>query len=283
VEYLLSILKDSGRRIFLFIDGPRDGDFHANSAVLEVAQSYVGASPLEIQHPEKNWGVGLGVPHAIDWVFNHVSEVIILEDDCIPSAFALDYFDRNIALLQDSVIMNSGSNPLNKYKSETELTCNSTISFPLIWGWATNIASWNKINYLIEKPIPHIKILKTFLRKPRKAKELAFFYAAAIRIAKGNMAAWDSPVALSMVLDDLQGILPSVNLFSNNGRDSSAHHFELDLDGSENVQEFETIPASLLIDLSETTRIENDLIMKKYIYGIRPRHLLSPIMALLGF
>jgi hypothetical protein len=54
-----------------------------------------------------------------------------------------------------------------------------------------------------------------------------------------------------------------------------------------------TMPAALIQKASDNEQtfyvkivesiVETDLIMKKYIYGIRPRHLLSPIKALLGF
>jgi hypothetical protein len=73
LEALLDRLKNSGRKVFVYIDRADAPHFELNTKVLDVAMNYIDSIDIKIYWAKRNQGVGLGVPTALDWVFNYNS------------------------------------------------------------------------------------------------------------------------------------------------------------------------------------------------------------------
>jgi hypothetical protein len=228
--------------------------------------------------------VGLGVPSALDWVLNFEDEVIILEDDCLPTEAAYTFFDDQSSRLTDEIVMACGTSPWPAEKSDSESRSLSISSYPLIWGWSTNSKSWYKLSKLIQNRTPHLRVLKAILLNPSRIKILCFFYAAVIRVNRGKLKAWDSPVALEMLLSGYKAIITNKSLIQNSGQDENASHFSNP--GSllsEVVSQSQIGRARSHLDRRLESCAEIDKKIEKSIYSLKLRHIFSPIKALIGF
>jgi hypothetical protein len=284
LETLLSQLTSSTRKIYIYIDRANNRDLEINTQVFEVAEKFKDSLNIKIYWEERNQGVGLGVPSALNWVFNFEDEVIILEDDCQPTKYAYEFFDSQNSRLSSQIVMACGTSPWDGKNDENDTRSLSLSSYPLIWGWSTNLESWSKIGRLIQSKTPHLRVLKAIIQNPSKIGIICFFYAAVIRVNRGRLKAWDSPVALEMLLKGYKAIISNKSLIQNSGQDNSASHF-LNPDSvlDEIVSRSQNGPSSSNLDHSLEASEEVDRNIEEKIYFLRARHILSPIKALMGF
>ncbi len=142
---LASIRQAGPARLFLAVDGPREGRPEEAESVMQVR-----ALTEEIDWPcevsalfhETNRGCKLAVSQAITWFFEQVEDGIILEDDCVahPSFFAyarelLERFRHD-----QRVFMISGDN-FQFGRRRTDYSYYFS-RYTHIWGWATWRRAW---------------------------------------------------------------------------------------------------------------------------------------------
>jgi hypothetical protein len=277
---LVDGLSSSGRKIFLFVDGEHPKHKleckNMRTAAIELQNKY----GIQVHQSGVNLGVGRAIPAGIEWAFNYTQSLIVIEDDCSPNEFALSYFDESLPYLKNEFVMVCGISP-GKKDEESHNYGSSTSSFPLIWGWATTKDAWNKIAFQ-EKRSTLTRAAIEVLSSPRKVIRYNFFYAARIRIERGNLNAWDSVVAHQMLRKNLYSIVPDISLFSNTGADSvGSHKFELDNISGDSVLTATRAPITLPINFGHEARRETDKKIIKNIYRMRPKHLFSPLKAYL--
>lgn len=97
---------------------------------------------LHTFYPEDNLGLKRGVVGAIDWFFDHVTEGIILEDDCLPHPDFFGFCDELLERYRDDqrVWAIQGDNSL-KMRLRGAASY-GFIPHALIWGWATWKRAW---------------------------------------------------------------------------------------------------------------------------------------------
>ena len=284
LESILSQLTGTSRKIYVFIDRAEGELANLNKRVLETANRFASNLDIRIQFSDKNVGVAKGVPVAIDWVFNFEKEIIVIEDDCLPTKYAYLFFDNQYKKLNDSILMVCATSPNNYNGQKHEDSFITLSNYPLIWGWATNKQSWFKLRNLLHTKTPHMRVLNSILKNPKRIISYSYFYAAVIRINRGEMLAWDSAIALEMLLSNYKAIIPDITMVENSGKDMNASHFS----NPSNKLDQIIISASKLESIcifngSENfTKITNKKI-EKNIYNFRMRNIFSPLKALLGF
>lgn len=283
LRVLLESLENSRTEIFIFIDRAEGNLQELNKQVYEIAMQYSKSLNVKVKWSNEKMGVAQGVPAAINWAFTFVEELVILEDDCFPAKFALDFFEKQRDRIRDSIVMSCATSPWI-YGSKLHSSNSVALSnYPLIWGWSTNKINWEKISKLINHPTPHSRIIFSMFRRPTKALSICFFYAAVIRVNRGKLGAWDSPVALEMLLSNYKSIVSNVTLIENSGNDDKGSHPGRPIDlGSEIISSFCGIPSSDRYDKSSRSLRVNDREIEKVIYGLKLRHFLSPIKALIN-
>ena len=115
------------------------------------------------------------------------------------------------------------------------------------------------------------------------ATGFSFFYAAIIRVNRKKIHAWDSAVALEMLLSGYKSIISNVNLIENSGQDDIASHYSNpDLSLNQIVSSTEDVLASETLDTSKFWSKKTDSEIENKIYNLKNRHLLSPIKAIIG-
>lgn len=284
LELLLNSISESKRKVFIFIDRANEPHTDLNREVFNVAAKFRTTLDIDIHWSNLHQGVARGVPAALDWAFSYVDELVILEDDCLPSDFSFEFFECNIDKIgRESVVIASASSPwknLDNQNSQIPLTLSS---YPLIWGWCTNRASWIKISLLLNKKTPHFRVFKFLLTNPQKIRSICFFYAAVIRVNRKKLSAWDSPVALEMLLKNYKAIISNVNLIQNSGKDEIASHYSNPgMILNQIVSVNDNVQASKNLNNSKFWSNKVNLEIERNVYNLQIKHVLSPLKAFIG-
>lgn len=97
---------------------------------------------VEKNYSNTNLGCGQRPSTGISWVFENVTEAIILEDDCVPHATFFRFCDELLALYRDDerIMQICGNNFQFGHKRTTYSYFFSRYS--ICWGWATWRRAW---------------------------------------------------------------------------------------------------------------------------------------------
>lgn len=131
--------------LYIAADGPRHG--HANDVPkCETVRKIVkdGALCRKTHHllRDTNLGPLKSVTSAISWFFEHESEGIIVEDDCLPDSSFFRFCHELLSEYRDNdrIFMISGSNFLPNFFTTPSYVFSR---LALVWGWATWRRAWN--------------------------------------------------------------------------------------------------------------------------------------------
>jgi hypothetical protein len=226
VEILDSAISSGVSHVLISIDAPkyRDQSSMNNSLNLRnIVSSYEDKfEVVQIRFLEYNLGCAVHVLNSIDWAFESVEELVVLEDDCIPSKdffhFVNDGFE--IMHLQPEIALICGSQhvpielcPDAYYKSKYSLT----------WGWATTKSSWGAFKISMFSTGGDIKLNLFDLDFER-----IYWQEGCRRAFEGYVDVWDTPLVYYLQTSDKYALLPQQNLITNIGDDSLATHMSGD-------------------------------------------------------
>jgi hypothetical protein len=265
-------------KVFIFIDRAKNELEYENSQVNETAHKYSGDFELKINWVPNHLGVADGVPAAISWALETVDQIVVLEDDCLPNEFALEYFEKQISQLnsEKGTMLVAGTAPNREWTFERSVLS----KYPLIWGWATTKEEWISFIEFRTNPISFKSIFYHLLGKPIDLLATCYFLGAEIKIRQGRLKAWDCSLALYMLINNRIAILPNISCISNVGRDQYASHT---LQNSEDniITLSGTVLPNLEIDNSKSSKTRAEKSIEKEIYHFRKIQILSPLKSLL--
>lgn len=258
-------------KIYLSVDGAKDSATRViqEKMVVECKDiaSRAGAK-LIVWHRKVNLGVGVAVPRGIDWFFANEPAGVIIEDDLEISDDFFKFVSQNIKLVDvsSSISMLSGSRFFGEF-----LTGSAVFSkYPMIWGWATNRSCWSLLRLAYSENPKFPRLL------PRTSKE-GFWSTGSFKANTGIIDTWDLPLVDMMNVTNQYCLLPPTNLVTNVGVDEFAVHTRSKVFPIGAARE--TLPDSYKLEISYMEEIADgyDSLMDEQVYGIRARHLLSPI------
>lgn len=214
-----------------------------------------------------NLGCGRGPAEAITWFFSHVSEGIILEDDCLPHSSFFQFCEvllekyRNVPGI--SAISGNNFQPIYSTKSEADYYFSI---FPSSWGWATWRRVWVDFDFSISTwPTVNKRNFLTFLFRESAyqkwwEQQFDFMYST----KPEDM--WDFQFHYLSMLNKQLAVIPKVNLVSNIGHGVDGTHFH---DSSSNLS---NIPSHKIhFPLNHPAEIkrnyEADIIVQNLIFG----------------
>jgi hypothetical protein len=211
------------RRLFVIADGPRT-DHPDDARLVAETRAVIDRAdwPTELvtDYSDVNLGCLRRIASGLDWVFEHASKAIILEDDCLPHPTFFRYCDELLELYdgRPEVHMISGSNVLGERGAHSYFFSRSFN----IWGWATWAWAWERYD---EDMRPWAE------RRDTKWLDHLLQDAKGARVAKVRLDAaedgarqWDFHWAFRGWLSDAVSIVPSVNLVENLGFGEHATH-----------------------------------------------------------
>lgn len=220
-----AIVKIKPSTLFLIADGPRDGNIDDPQLCAD-ARSIVDqiSWPCKVyrQYSEVNQGCRNAIPNGLDWVFSHVEECIILEDDCIPNESFFRYCEELLHLYRDNPnIMTIGG---HRYDGPDEFNAESYFfsKYPSTWGWATWRRAWEHFDLGLTQ-WPALK--KTdWLLKILGNKHYESYWSRIFDQMTGGIDAWDYALTFSLWVQGGISIRSKINLIENIGFGSDATH-----------------------------------------------------------
>jgi hypothetical protein len=218
-------------QLFIVADGPRSG----NDRDGDLCRAAIAAIETGITWPcRKTWNVAatnLGcrrrIQTGLDWVFRHVEQAIILEDDCIPHPSFFPYCAELLDRYADDRRVGSiaGASPLvGRGLGGLALGAESYIfsRYPLSSGWATWRRMWGIYDPDIEAwpELRQTDWLADILCDP-----LATLYWRAIfDTTRDGFDAWDYQWTFSFWRSNALAIHPAANLVTHVGYGPDATH-----------------------------------------------------------
>lgn len=219
------VLEAQPSQLFLIADGPRSG--HDDDQALcaqtrEAAESLPWACPVHTLYADENMGLRQRVSSGLDWVFDHVNEAIIIEDDCLADPTFFPFATELLENYRDSdeVGVISGNNFLRGRR----ITDDSYYFTPdtRIWGWATWKRVWDDF---ASHGLDHqwgsdeLDAALGQLGSQGRARALR---ADALRSHAIN--SWALPFVLHSLRRGYKNITPEVNLVTNVGFGADSTH-----------------------------------------------------------
>jgi hypothetical protein len=222
VEILDSAISSRVTRVFISIDAPKRRDQSSLNNALNlrnIVSSYEDKFEiLQIRFLDYNLGCALHVLNSIDWAFESVEELIVLEDDCIPSKDFFHFVNDGLEImrLQPEIALICGTQHV---PVELCLDAYYKSKYSLTWGWATTKLSWLAIKSSMFSTGGDIPLNLFDLDVER-----IYWQEGCRRAFEGYVDVWDTPLVYHLQTSDKYALLPQQNLITNIGNDSLATH-----------------------------------------------------------
>jgi hypothetical protein len=139
-------------KLYVFSDAPREGNLDDLQKVSQVRELFKDIDPntkIETNFQSQNLGCAKGVTAAINWAFEKEDQLIILEDDCLPSKSFFLFCKTMLEKFRDdsSVMHIAGTRWNDEHGDDTSIHFSS---IGHIWGWATWKRAWSKYDFTIK-------------------------------------------------------------------------------------------------------------------------------------
>jgi hypothetical protein len=231
--------------------------------------------------PITNLGPGKAVPYAITWAFENENSLLVLEDDCIPSVDSFSFFERILETHPTAAII-CGSSPFDFMGKASKMDRVTTSKYALISGWVVRKSTWIQLDIENVQKYSYRDVLKFGLKSPRNLVSLSYFYASIIRVRANLAHAWDSFLCFSMIINDINSIIPNVTLISNLGLDTVASNTKSKENSESNIyQAASSQNVAQKFDSSWHMERKTNREIEDFIYRMKLRHLLSPLKSFL--
>ncbi|MCF2146323.1 glycosyltransferase family 2 protein [Desmonostoc muscorum LEGE 12446] len=224
-EQLLQVLRQvQPKQLFVIADGPRpnnSADVELCKATRTIFDHIDWDCKVLTNYAEKNLGCGLRPASGISWVFDHVEEAIILEDDCLPD---LSFFQFCQELLEkyryDQRIMHIAGTS-SCIKDDQQPYSYGFSRYTLAWGWATWRRAWQYYDFDMKKwdLLRQTNFLLDILNGDFHA--MKSWQTILETVYDKHDDCWDYQWNFTCWLQGGLTILPSVNLVSNIGIDGT--------------------------------------------------------------
>ena len=212
------IKKKKPEKLFLIVDGPREGNFQDlknNEKVKKIISNIDWKCKVYKNFSKKNLGLKKRIVSGLNWVFKNVDRAIILEDDC--------YATNNFFIFCEKL--------LNLYKSNKKIhviTGNNFQAGPVnnnsyyfskyshIWGWATWRRTW-KLYDDDDKKIKKFLNSRKFKKVCGISGEQKYWRNMYSQIKSGDLKSWAFYFLINIWDKEGITITPNLNLVKNLG------------------------------------------------------------------
>jgi len=211
--------------LYIAADGPRSEKIGEHEICQATRNSIVVDWDCEVHtlYREKNLGCKNAVSGGIKWFFNHVTEGIVLEDDCLPDTSFFYYCDTLLEKYRfDSRIGHiSGTNmSINRRFGDASYYFTK---FTNVWGWA----SWNRVWKDYDE---NLTLLDDFIsgdmfKNVFPDEDMAKAFINALTMTQsGALNTWDYQYAFLNFWNNRLSLSSNYNLISNIGYNNQGTH-----------------------------------------------------------
>lgn len=214
-------------KLFIAADGPRlnrPDDVEKCAAARAIVEMVDWECEVLTDFSDVNLGCKMRPVTGVDWVFEHVEEAIILEDDCLPDPSFFRFCEEMLERYRDDerVMMISGYNFFGRMHSPHQ-----SYYFSLLggtWGWATWRRAWRLNDPDLEKwpLVVKSKLIDHLFPDPVHTR---YWYDIFAQILDGRLPdAWDYQWQLACWFNSGYRVFPETSLISNLGFSEDATH-----------------------------------------------------------
>ena len=212
------------RRVFIAVDGPRDGRADEPARCRETQRAFENGVdwPCEVHklYRETNLGCRVAVSSAITWALEQVEHCVIIEDDCVIQP---DFLKLCAVLLprhaEDQEVMNISAASFQPGVARGDGDYYPS-KYAHCWGWATWRRAWQHYRDDLSgfEPVLTDKTLH------KTEDEQAYWQIIYQRCVAGEVNSWAYRWMFSCWLKRGVGLIPNVNMVTNVGFTDDGTH-----------------------------------------------------------
>jgi len=220
------IAKVKPPKLLVVADGPRAAR-HGEAEKCEATRAIIDRVNWDCEvltnYSKVNLGCKNRVASGLDWVFEQVPEVIILEDDCLPAPTFFRFCEGLLEHYRDDerIAMISGDNfQFGRKRGDASYYFSR---YNHLWGWASWRRAWQHYDRdaVIWPELRDNDLLEAMIKDSGERK----FWAKKFQsVYEGRIDTWDYQWVLASWAQGMVSILPSVNQISNIGFGVDATH-----------------------------------------------------------
>lgn len=236
-EILLTVNQYKPSKLYIVCDFPQgESNRLLVKKVRNLLASFDFESEVNFIEPEINQGVLNIFDYALDIIFQKEEQLIILEDDTIPSPLFFSYCNSMLEKYKhdQSIGCIVGSN-LGVYGSPNQYFT-SRISLPF-WGWATWADRWRAMPKSGDFWDNFQKQKHSNLAEETGINSIVNIFNYARKYPKS----WDTKWAMHLLYENKKTILPGVNLITNTGYNNLATFTNINNSKFSNQLRFDTV------------------------------------------
>lgn len=215
-------------KLYIASDGPRFSEEEALCGqVREIAAAVDWDCEVLTLFRENNLGCGLAVSQAISWFFEHETEGIILEDDCLPSDSFFGFCSSMLEKYRNDERIGhiNGSNYQSGMVRGDGSYYFSTLTH--VWGWAGWRRVWKDYDMKMQT-YPLFERMNYIDQMPAHAPFKNYWNNRFRFYSKGNTDTWDFQYSYLNLINRRLSVIPNANLISNIGCKQNPTHFVQD-------------------------------------------------------
>ena len=219
-----SIRQARPRRLYIAADGPRNdrpGERELCEQAWQVSTAIDWPCEVRTLFRGENLGCRKAVSEGIDWFFEHESEGIILEDDCLPHPTFFFYCQQLLDRYRnfEKVMSISGSCFARRFFSRSSY---SFTYYADMWGWATWRRAWKHYDPDMKGwPQDREKLYQCFSGHSESIEYWSYFFD---HVIKGSIDTWDYQWIWTVIQEAGMCVTPHMNFINNIGIRPDATH-----------------------------------------------------------
>jgi hypothetical protein len=217
-------------KLFIIADGPRTdrpGEAEKCAATRAIIDRVDWDCQVIKNYSQTNLGCAKRVASGISWVFEHVEEAIILEDDCVPHPTFFRFCEELLEKYRYDDRIGSISGDNFQFGHQRSQHSYYFSLFSHTWGWATWRRSWQQFDLYLNL-WPEIKSERC-LEKIFRGSRAVTYWNKILQSTHNNPdgMTWDYQWMLSCWVNSRLCIIPHINLVSNIGFGVESTHFNV--------------------------------------------------------
>lgn len=214
---VLVSLRGLDNPIYVWVDGSvSEKDQELANECVRLIRHETSLNVIEIRRNDTNYSNSRSIPSAIDWVFEFVNQVVIIEDDVLLSRefFRFAEFALELHKYNKKVVGVSALNAVpKKFINDPEKPFRYSV-YASVWGWAINQRSWPEIRELLLFQIPEVKSFPMSARNFAARKRWRDHLSG---VSQNSKVSWDYRFQLALFSLEGYFVVPNINYALNVG------------------------------------------------------------------
>lgn len=207
-------------RLFLIADGPAIGRNQDEAKVAEARRAveevcFEAGLELRTNYASENLGLQRRVETGLDWAFDQVDSLVILEDDCLIDVSFFPFCAEMLSMYRNHPSIGRIS-AQSKWSARGSAVSYNFVQSSGIWGWATWPDRWRAFRSWSDN-YPRLRTRDLFWDIWLTRGLFRKIVRIRLLTSKANLDSWDVRLSIYMKLNGLLGISPCIDLVTNTG------------------------------------------------------------------